>query len=206
MGRIITLASLAVGLVALMPADVGAQKKKKQEIADIATDQDYKTLQSIKDMTGKIGSVNTNSITFRLDIPRLDPNPKYKPPTRVEQVLTGMQGYLLIDANSRRIANVDGTLFKDVGFGWGILGHLDKGGRFEVNQGEVGEDAYEITRMRLDFTGKLLLFKGIVIKFTETYSHFQRVPPDLTFARAVDLLKRQEIPVGSDISQPNRVY
>src|SRR5262249_11386103 len=80
MGRILTLASFAVGLVALMPGDVGAEKKKKQEIADIATDQDYKTLQSIKDMTGKIGSVNTNSITFRLDIPRLDPNPKYKPP------------------------------------------------------------------------------------------------------------------------------
>ncbi len=48
--------------------------------ADVATDQDYKTLQTIKDMTGKLGGVNLSSITFRLDIPHMVPNPKYKPP------------------------------------------------------------------------------------------------------------------------------
>jgi hypothetical protein len=131
------------------------------------------------------------------------PNPKYNPPTRVEQVLTGMFGTLLIDTNSQRIANIDGTLFKDVNFGWGILGHLDKGGRFEVDQGEVGDNAYEITRMRLNFTGKLLLFKGIVIKFTETYSNFQRVPSNLTFTQAIELLKQQEVPIANDTSQPS---
>lgn len=50
------------------------------------------------------------------------PNPKYTPPSHVEQVLTGMQGYLLIDASQHRIARIDGTLTKEVGFGWGNLG------------------------------------------------------------------------------------
>src|SRR5215813_5969563 len=89
------------------------------------------------------------------------PNPDYAPPSRVEQVLTGMAGHLLIDAKENRIAEIDGTLQKDVGFGWGILGHLDRGGRFLVQQGEVATHQWEITRMELSFTGKVLFFKKL---------------------------------------------
>ena len=62
------------------------------------------------------------------------PKPDYQPPTRVEQVLAGMQGYLLIDTKANRIAKIDGTLMKEVGFGWGILGHLDRGGHFWLSR------------------------------------------------------------------------
>jgi hypothetical protein len=122
---------------------------------------------------------------------RFRPNPKYDPPTHVEQVLVGMQGYLLIDANKHRIARIDGTLFKDVGFGWGILGHLDKGGHFLVQQVDVGDGTWDMERMSLAFTGKILLFKRLDIKSTEVYSDFRPVPNGLTFARGVELLKRQ---------------
>lgn len=54
------------------------------------------------------------------------PNPAYSPPSRVEQVLAGMEGYLLIDSANRRIARIDGTLFRDVTFGWGIAGRSTK--------------------------------------------------------------------------------
>ena len=121
------------------------------------------------------------------------PNPKFNPPSRVEQVLAGMKGYLLIDANQHRIAKIDGTLYKDVSFGWGILGHLDKGGQFQVDQASIGDgDTWQITRMSLNFTGKVLVFKNVVIKSEETFSDFRRVRNDLTFAQGVDLLKREE--------------
>ena len=120
------------------------------------------------------------------------PNPDYTPPTHTEQVLTGMSGFLLIDANRNRIAKIDGALMKDVGFGWGILGHLDKGGRFLVEQADVGNDHWEISHMELKFTGKVLLFKSLNIESTETYSDFRQVPYNLTFAQGVDLLKKQE--------------
>lgn len=119
------------------------------------------------------------------------PNPAYEPPSRVEQVLTGMQGTLLLDANQRRIARIDGVLFKEVGFGWGILGHLNKGGHFLVEQGDVGDGSWDMRRMGLAFTGKILLFKRIDIKSTETFSDFRSVPADLSFAQGVELLKKQ---------------
>jgi hypothetical protein len=120
------------------------------------------------------------------------PNPAYQSPSRVEQVLEGMQGFVLIDSASLRIARIDGTLFKDVGFGWGILGHLDKGGHFLVEQREVGDGSWEISRMSLAFTGKILLFKSIAIKSVEVFSDFRRVPADTTFAQGVEMLKAEE--------------
>ncbi len=123
---------------------------------------------------------------------KFQPNPDYDPPSRVEQVLTGMQGYLLIDAHQDRMAKIDGTLFKDVGFVWGILGHLDRGGHFAVEQGDMGDGGWEITRISLSITGRILFFKSLNIKSDEVYSDFRRVPSNLTFAQGIELLKKQE--------------
>jgi hypothetical protein len=120
------------------------------------------------------------------------PNPAYQSPSRVEQVLEGMQGFVLIDSTARRIARIDGTLFKEVSFGWGILGHLNKGGHFLVEQRDVGDGSWEVSRMSLSFTGKILLFKSIAINSEEVFSAFRRVPPDTTFAQGVEMLKAEE--------------
>jgi len=122
---------------------------------------------------------------------KFHPNPHYRPPSRVEEVLVGMQGNLLLDQTHGRLAAIDGTLFREVSFGWGILGHLDRGGHFVVHQQNVGDNIWEISSMTLKFTGKVLLFKGLFLDSTEAFSNFKRVPADLTFAQAVELLKKQ---------------
>src|SRR5208283_5402087 len=129
---------------------------------------------------------------------RFQPNPRYHPPSRVEEVLTGMQGYVLVDAIRYRLASIDGTLFKEVGFGWGILGHLDRGGRFVVHQQEVTDDFWEISSMSLSFTGKVLLVKNLSVISAEIFSGFKRVPSDLTFAQALELLKKEDAAVAAN--------
>jgi hypothetical protein len=126
------------------------------------------------------------------------PSPRYQPPSRVEQILTGMQGFVLVDTARYRIASIDGTLFRDVSFGWGILGHLDRGGHFLVHQREIGDDRWDISRISLDFTGKVLLVKNLTISSTEVFSDFKKVPPDLTFAQALELLKKEETAVAEN--------
>jgi hypothetical protein len=123
---------------------------------------------------------------------KFQPNPRFQPPSRVEEVLTAMQGYVLVDPVHYRLASIDGTLFKEVGFGWGILGHLDRGGRFMVQQQEVGDNLWEISGMTLSFTGKILLVKNLSISSKEVFTGFKQVPSGLTFARALELLKREE--------------
>jgi len=130
---------------------------------------------------------------------KFGPNPAYEPPSRVEQVLAGMQGVVLIDPTARRIARIDGTLYKEVGFGWGILGHLDKGGHFLVEQRDVGDGSWDISRMTLSFTGRILFFKSIAIKSDEVFSDFRRVPADTTFAQGVAMLKAEQARLAENL-------
>jgi hypothetical protein len=128
-----------------------------------------------------------------VDLVRLKfrPNLGYRPPSHEQEVLVGMSGTILIDPVRRRIAEINGILFQQVSFGWGILGHLDKGGYFLVDQADVGDDCWEMSRMSLAFTGKILLFKSISIKSDEVFSNFRRVPNDTTFAQGVKLLETE---------------
>lgn len=125
---------------------------------------------------------------------RFQPNPKYDPPSRVEQVLTAMTGTMLIDPQRKRLASIDGTLSHDVAFGWGILGHLDKGGHFLVQQGQVDGDHWEITRTDLAITGKIFFFKSIKYESSEVFSNFRQVPPNLTFAQGLEMLTKEAQP------------
>jgi hypothetical protein len=122
---------------------------------------------------------------------RFEPNPKYDPPSRVEQVLTAMTGTMLIEPGKKRLASIDGTLSHDVAFGWGILGHLDKGGHFLVQQGDVDGNHWEVTRTDLAITGKLFFFKTIKYESSEVFSHFRQVSPNLTFAQALEMLTKE---------------
>lgn len=176
------------------PAELA--KKRQREKED--TDRMARIMRAMPDAflyeyagteTGRPGVGKTGDELVRL---RFRPNPKYDPPTHVEQVLAGMQGDLLIDANRHRIARIDGTLYKEVGFGWGILGHLDKGGHFLVEQGDVGDGTWDIAHMSLAFTGRVLLFKRLDFKSNEVLSDFRPVPLGLSFAQGVELLKKQE--------------
>ena len=143
--------------------------------------------------TGEAAVGKTGDVLRRL---KFTPNPSYSPPTRVEQVLTGMQGYLLIDTAVHRLARIEGTLFRDVTFGWGIIGHLDRGGYFRIQQADIGDGSWQITSMNVKVTGKVLLFRGLSIITNEVFSDFHPVPSNLTFAKAVELLRAEQEKLG----------
>jgi len=78
-----------------------------------------------------------------------------------------------------------------VKFGARLVGHLDKGGKFELRQTEVAPGHWEITALNVDMKGKALLFKTISVRETENHGDFHRVPDDLTLVEAADLLNRE---------------
>lgn len=121
---------------------------------------------------------------------KFKPNPSFNPPNHETAVYVGMEGDMIIDRKAMRIAKIDGTLFKDVDFGWGILGRLYKGGKFIVVQRDVGGGHWEEVQETLQFYGKILLVKSLTIWSSETMTDFRPVPPDLTTAQALDLLHK----------------
>jgi hypothetical protein len=98
----------------------------------------------------------------------------------------------MLDMSRNRLASIDGTLFKEVGFGWGILGHLDRGGHFQVHQLEAVDNYWTISLMKLEITGKVLMVKSLVFNMTEVFTDFKPVPKDITFAQAIELLTKEE--------------
>ena len=59
-----------------------------------------------------------------------------------------MQGYVLVDAARGRLASVDGTLFKEVGFGWEISDISIAAGGSRSEQQEVGDNLWAVSSRR----------------------------------------------------------
>ncbi len=133
---------------------------------------------------GRQGKLVT--LTFR-------PNPNYEPPSLEARVLHAMEGEMTVDTKQERLTALNGHLVEDVKFGGGLLGHLDKGGRFEVRQKEVAPGHWEVTILSVDMKGKALLFKTISVQEKENHSDFHREPDDLTLVEAAGILNRQTV-------------
>jgi hypothetical protein len=120
------------------------------------------------------------------------PRHGFQPPSRETAVFLGMQGEITIDQTAMRIEKIDGTLFKDVTFGWGIFGRLHKGGRFYVEQAEVTPTHWEGTHMLIHFDGRALLFPVHYDDNEESWD-YQTVPA-MSVQDALNYLDRAAAP------------
>src|SRR5258708_36572063 len=102
-----------------------------------------------------------------------------------------------IDRASGRLARIGGQLFEDVSFGWGILGHLNKGGTFAVVQKDVGGNHWDVIAIDVSMTGKAVLFKTINTNKKERLTDFRRVPDDLSISQASEMLDQAPDAVSS---------
>jgi hypothetical protein len=121
------------------------------------------------------------------------PNPNFRPPSIEARVFQNMEGEITVDSKQERLAAINGHLMEDVKFGGGLLGHLDKGGKFEVRQTEVAPGQWEMTVLVVDMKGKVLLFKTIDVQQVESHLDFHRMPDDLTLAEAASILNGQTV-------------
>jgi hypothetical protein len=117
-------------------------------------------------------------------------NPNFDPPSLEARVFHDMEGEMWVDCKQERLAAFNGHLTQDVKFGLGLLGHLNKGGHFEVTQAEVVPGHWDMTTMSVEMTGKALLFKSIGVQKRESRRDFHQVPDDLTLTQAADILSR----------------
>lgn len=116
------------------------------------------------------------------------PNPNFNPPDRESEVYHGMAGEMWIDKNQERLVKLNAHLIDDVEFGWGILGRLYKGGTLLVEQADVGGHHWETTHMKLNLTGKALLFKNLRFNTTEDAYDFQPIA-QMGYREAIKLLQ-----------------
>ena len=131
---------------------------------------------------------NANAIKLKFK-----PNPHFQPPSREGKVLQQMAGEMWVDARQQRLISISGQLMNEVKFGGGLLGHLEKGGRFIVKRVEIAPGDWELTDLTVNMQGKALLFKNIAVQQKEVHSNFERMPDEITMADAVNVLVRHTL-------------
>jgi hypothetical protein len=159
-------------------------KRKLQRALDTETLQGRRLFKMLPDafvFNYAGGDGNLVKLSFK-------PNPNFRPPSLEARVFHDMEGQMWVDCKQERLAAFNGRLTEDVKFGLGLLGHLDKGGHFEVRQAEVVPGHWDMTTMSVVMTGKALLFKSIAVQKMENRRDFQQVSDDLTLTQAADIL------------------
>ena len=129
--------------------------------------------------TGPTGRVE--KFTFK-------PNPDFDPPDLETQILTAMTGELWIDPSEERVVRLEGHLQRDIDFGWGILGRLNKGGWILIEQADVGQHQWRIVRFQMVMSGRVL-FKNKTFDTVEEETNFRSVPVGLGYAQAIQMLR-----------------
>ncbi|HEY6305632.1 MAG TPA: hypothetical protein VI488_04125 [Candidatus Angelobacter sp.] len=119
------------------------------------------------------------------------PNPKYDPPSMEQKIFRSLNGMVYVDRAQNRLAGVEGTLFEDVNFGWGILGRLYKGGTFKVTMKDLGDGHWEVGSEEVNMIGRAVLFKTITRKQKEIYTDHRRMPDSITLAQAFEILQKE---------------
>lgn len=142
------------------------------------------------DGTEQINGRETIRLKFR-------PNPAFHTTTRETIIFRASEGNLWIDALDKRITKFDGTQTNDINIGWGLLGHIEKGSKLQVEQRWLDQGKWRLSKLVLEANGQILLFKSLTLKQRQSATDFRAVPSDLKIASAVELLKKQGATLAS---------
>jgi hypothetical protein len=121
---------------------------------------------------------------------RFEPNPKFVPDSRQEEVFHHLEGIMWIDQEKKQLARIDGQLTSEVKFAGGLLGRLDKGGVFSVRFRPLDSGPWVMAALHVDMSGKALLFKTISVQEERDFDDYWRVPDNFTLQQAAELLGR----------------
>jgi hypothetical protein len=118
------------------------------------------------------------------------PNPTFRAPSYDTRVFAGLVGTIWINAREKRLARLRGELIEDVQFGYGWLGHVDKGGTFEMVRTQVTPQEWKACLLDVHISGHMMMLKSIGKDQREVHSEFRPVDGKLSLSGARDLLER----------------
>jgi hypothetical protein len=124
------------------------------------------------------------------------PNPDFTSHSSEAYVFHKMDGFVVINPKEDRLVEISGVLTNGVEFLGGLLGHLDRGGTFDVRREEIAPGHWAIAKLKVNMNGKILFFKTIAVQQDELHSHFERIPDSTTLAQAEAMAEKH----GSAVS------
>jgi len=163
-----------------------SEKKMADTLVPLMPDAMINTYTPGQPQSGRNGGAQEIVLDYK-------PNPKFVPPNTEAQALTGLQGRVWIDAKTRYVVHMEGTIFRGVNFGWGMLAHIYPGGTVEMTQTSVGDNRWIFTDFSMHVTVRALMLKRLDIRSSTKASGFQTVAP-MSDVEAIHLLLATPLP------------
>ncbi|GAC1700908.1 MAG: hypothetical protein NVS9B4_03220 [Candidatus Acidiferrum sp.] len=120
---------------------------------------------------------------------RMDPNPSFKPTSRVTYVYTRVRGVVWIDQQSAELAHIEGEVIDDISLGI-FLAKVYKGSHFLQDRSEIAPAVWQPFFSQYDFDGRKFLMS---FSFHERsyYSNYRLIgsPPQALASIRAELAK-----------------
>ena len=89
---------------------------------------------------------------------------------------------------------MEGTVFRPVNFGWGMLAHIYPGGHLVLQQTNAGNDRWIFTQFEEDISVRALMVKTIHIHSHFETGSFQPLPGPISYQDAIHMLLNTPLP------------
>lgn len=122
-----------------------------------------------------------------------EPNPKFSPPTTTSEALTGLKGRVWIDAKTKYVVRMEGTIFRGINFGWGMLAHIYPGGKLMIEQTDTGDNRWIFTNFTEQLSARALMVKTLNIKANVQASDFKPIN-EMSYQDAIHALLNTPLP------------
>jgi hypothetical protein len=122
-----------------------------------------------------------------------EPNPKFSPPTTTAEALTGLKGRVWIDARTKYVVRMEGTIFRGINFGWGMLAHIYPGGKLMVEQADSGGSRWIFTNFTEQLSVRALMVKTLNVRTNVEASEFKPIN-EMSYQDAIRVLLDTPLP------------
>ena len=122
------------------------------------------------------------------------PNPQFKPPSIMAEALTGLKGRAWIDTKTKHVVRMEGTVFRPVNLGWGVVAHIYPGGKLLLEQADAGNGRWVFTHFTEDISVRALLVKTVNVHAKIDAFDFQILPGPMTYQDAIRMLLSTPLP------------
>jgi hypothetical protein len=123
------------------------------------------------------------------------PDPAFRPPTMISEVLTGLAGRVWIDARAQTMTRIQATVLHPVNFGWGVVAKIYPGGSIELEQKLIDGKRWVFSRLDEDLTIREVMLHTATDKAKMNAWDFQLLPAPMSFQQAVRTLLATPAPL-----------
>jgi hypothetical protein len=116
-----------------------------------------------------------------------EPNPNFHPRTTSAEIFRHLEGYVVVDSQALRLAEINAHLVSSAKFGGGILGHLESGGTVVFRQEDVGDGHWQPVFVNVNMRGRLL-FLSFSLHQQIDHSDYEQLPDHLALKQIISLI------------------